>query len=108
MLFRSPEDFYSTRNYTDKTLQFIEEGRADDKPFFAYMAFTAPHGPLQVPDEWLRRYKNRYDEGWDTIRKERLARMQELCIVDKDANDADRLFFLPRASMLAPGLRKMS
>ena len=102
-----PKDFYSTKNYTDKTLQFIEEGRADGKPFFAYMAFTAPHGPLQVPDEWLRRYKNRYDEGWDTIRQERLARMQELGIVDKGVNSADRLFFLPRASQLAIGARKI-
>jgi len=103
-----PKDFYSTKNYTDKTLQFIEEGRADGKPFFAYMAFTAPHGPLQVPDEWLRRYKNRYDEGWDTIRKQRLSRMQELGIVEKDVDTANRLFFLPRDSMLAPGARKIA
>ncbi|MBV1959625.1 MAG: arylsulfatase [Pseudomonadales bacterium] len=103
-----PKDFYSTKNYTDKTIQFIEEGRKDGKPFFSYMAFTAPHGPLQLPDEWLRRYKNRYDEGWDTIRKERLVRMQELGIVDKDTNTAERMFYLPRASMLAPGARKMS
>jgi len=102
-----PKDFYSSKNYTDKTIQFIDEGRDDGKPFFAYMAFTAPHGPLQVPDEWLRRYKNRYDEGWDTIRYERLARMQELGIVDKDVKGAPRAFFLPRASMLAIGARKM-
>ena len=102
-----PKDFYSTKNYTDKTIQFIGEGRGDGKPFFAYMAFTAPHGPLQVPDEWLRRYKNRYDEGWDTIREERLARMQELGIVDKGVNAADRLYFLPRASQLAIGARKI-
>ncbi|MFT5730937.1 MAG: arylsulfatase A-like enzyme [Desulforhopalus sp.] len=102
-----PKNFYSTKNYTDKTIQFIDEGRSDGKPFFAYMAFTAPHGPLQVPDEWLRRYKNRYDEGWDTIREERLVRMQELGIVEKGVNTADRLFFLPRASQLAIGARKI-
>ncbi len=99
---------YTTKNYTDKTIQFIDEGRKDGKPFFAYMAFTAPHGPLQVPDNWLRRYKNKYDEGWDVIRKRRLARMKELGIVDEGVNDADRLFFLPRASMLAPGARVAS
>jgi len=71
------------------------------------MSFTAPHGPLQVPDEWLRRYKNRYDEGWDTIRHERLARMQELGILDKDVNEAPRAFFLPRASQMAIGARKL-
>jgi len=69
------------------------------------MAYTAPHGPLQLPDDWLRRYKNRYDEGWDGIRQQRLARMQELGIVDKDANDADRLFFLPRSTALVPAAR---
>ena len=103
-----PKDFYSTKNYTDKTIQFIEEGRKDGKPFFSYMAFTAPHSPLQVPVDWLRRYKNRYDVGWDTIRKQRLVRMQELGIVEKDVNTANRLYFLPRDSMLAPGARKMT
>jgi arylsulfatase len=102
-----PSDFYSTKAYTDKTIQFIEEGRGDGKPFFAYMAFTAPHGPLQVPDDWLRRYKNRYDEGWDGIREKRLERMRELGIVDQEANAADRLYFLPRSSMLVPALRVM-
>jgi arylsulfatase len=102
-----PKDFYSSKAYTDKTIQFIEEGRKDDKPFFAYMAFTAPHGPLHVPDDWLRRYKNRYDEGWDGIRQQRFARMQELGIVDKDVNTADRLFFLPRSAGLVPAVRVM-
>ena len=102
-----PKDFYSTRAYTDKTLQFIEEGREDNKPFFAYLTYTAPHGPLHLPDDWLRRYKNRYDEGWDGIRQQRLARMQELGIVDKDANFADRLAFLPRSTELVPAARVM-
>ena len=102
-----PSDFYSTKNYTDKTIQFIKEGKEDGKPFFAYMAYTAPHGPLQVPDDWLRRYKNKYDEGWDGIRHKRLARMIELGIVDAEANSADRLGFLPRSSQLVPALRVM-
>ncbi len=102
---RLPRDFYSSKNYTDKTIQFIEEGRGDGQPFFAYMAFTAPHGPLHVPDDWLRRYKNQYDEGWDVIRLRRLARMQELGIVEEGVSYAERLWFLPRASMLAPGAR---
>ena len=102
-----PKDFYSSKAYTDKTIQFIEKGRQDGKPFFAYMAYTAPHGPLHLPDDWLRRYKNRYDEGWDGIRQQRLARMQELGVVDKHANAADRLFFLPRSTSLVPAARVM-
>ncbi len=100
-----PKDFYSTKTYTDKTIQFIEEGRKDGKPFFAYMAYTAPHGPLHVPDDWLRRYKNRYDEGWDGIRKQRLERMQQLGIVERGVNTADRLSFVPRSTSLAPAAR---
>ena len=106
-LDKLPKGFYSTKTYTDKTIQFIEEGREDGKPFFAYMAFTAPHGPLHLPDDWLRRYKNRYDEGWDGIRQQRLARMQELGIVDKGVNAADRLYFLPRSTALTPAVRVM-
>jgi arylsulfatase len=102
-----PKDFYSTKAYTDKTIQFIEEGRKDGKPFFAYLTFTAPHGPLHLPDDWLRRYKNRYDEGWDGIRRQRLARMQELGIVDKGVNAADRLYFLPRSTAFTPAVRVM-
>jgi len=102
-----PKGFYSSKHYTDKTIQFIKEGRGDGKPFFAYMAFTAPHGPLQVPNDWLRRYKNRYDAGWDEIRKQRIARMEELGIIDKGVNTADRLFFLPRSSGLMPAARVM-
>jgi arylsulfatase len=102
-----PRGFYSSKAYTDKTIQFIEEGRPDGKPFFAYMAFTAPHGPLHVPNDWLRRYKNRYDEGWDGIREQRLARMQELGIVESGVSTAERLWFLPRSTSLAPAARVM-
>jgi arylsulfatase A-like enzyme len=100
-----PRDFYSTKAYTDKTLQFMKDNQGDGKPFFAYMAFTAPHGPLHLPNNWLRRYKGRYDEGWDAIRARRLARARKLGIVRRDANAADRLFFVPRSSVLTPALR---
>jgi arylsulfatase A-like enzyme len=100
-----PRNFYSSKDYTDKTLQFMKDNQGDGKPFFAYMAYTAPHGPLHLPNNWLRRYKNHYDEGWDAIRGQRLARARELGIVRADANAADRLFFVPRSSVLTPALR---
>ena len=45
------EDFYTSRNFTDKMIQFIQEGERDT-PFFGYLAFTAPHDPLEVPEEY--------------------------------------------------------
>jgi arylsulfatase len=83
-LEKLPDDFYSSRTYTEKLLQFIEGNGADDQPFLAYLAFTAPHWPLQVPDEWLDRYKGEYDSGWDEIRRTRLQRQKELGIVSQD------------------------
>ena len=78
-----PEDFYSSRTYVDKMIEYTSS-QDDDKPFLAYLAFTAPHDPLQVPDEWLDRYKGRYDDGYDAVRGTRLTRMKELGLVAED------------------------
>ncbi len=78
---RLPVDFYSTKTFTDKMLSFLEGGKRDDKPFFAYLAYTAPHWPLQAPDEDIARYSGRYDEGYDVIAAGRLAKMKQLGIV---------------------------
>jgi len=75
-----PKGFYSTEFYADKIIKYMDEQR-DNKPFFAYLAFTAPHDPLHVPDEWLDRYKGQYNNGYNALRTRRLARMKELRIV---------------------------
>lgn len=62
-----PEDFYSTRMYVDKMIEYTS-AQGDDEPFLGYLAFTAPHDPLHVPDEWLDRYEGRYDGGYDAVR----------------------------------------
>jgi arylsulfatase len=75
-----PEDFYSTTHYTNRMIEFLTEtGTA--KPFFAYLAYTAPHDPLHVPDDWLDRYRGRYDGGYDAIRAERHARMKRMGLI---------------------------
>ena len=66
------------------------------------MAYTAPHGPLHVPDDWLRRYKSRYDLGWDVVREVRFRRLKELGLIDADVERAPRPWFIPRAVDLAP------
>lgn len=72
-----PEDFYSSISYTDKMLQFLDE-REGDQPFLAYLAYTAPHDPLQVPEDWLDRYDGEYDAGPSEIRQARLQRQVDL------------------------------
>jgi arylsulfatase len=80
-----PEDFYSSDYYTDKMIQYITE-QNDDKPFFAYLTFTSPHDPLQVPDSWLDKYKGAYDDGYDVIRDQRLQRMKNLGLIPESLN----------------------
>jgi len=81
-----PADFYSTRNYTDTLIAYMEKNKADHKPFFMYAAYTAPHDPLQAPKEYIEKYRGKFDMGWDSLRNLRLNNLQELGIVAKDVN----------------------
>ncbi len=97
-----PADFYSSRFYTDQTIKYIEADRADDKPFFSYLAYTAVHWPIQVPDDWLDRYAGRYDAGWDVLREERLARMKALGVINADVTPHPRHEKAPAWETLSP------
>lgn len=77
-----PEDFYSSKDFTDKMINYIEE-QEDDSPFFAFLAYTAPHDPLHVPDEYLDYYKGVYDSGYEQIKRDRLARIKKIGIVNE-------------------------
>lgn len=86
-----PGDFYSTIGYTDKILEYIDQ--ASGQPFFAYLTYTAPHDPLQVPDEWLDRYKGVFDDGPAASKQQRRNRLVELGLISKDAEIAEPINF---------------
>ncbi len=94
-LEKLPKGYYSSRTFTDKLIGHIGSNRRDGKPFFAHLAFQAPHDPLQVPDKWLRRYTGDYDIGWDELREQRLERMKALGIVPPETEIAPRLWYVP-------------
>ncbi len=80
-----PRDFYSSDYFAAALIDQLRTTRAEAggaKPFFAYLAFTAPHAPLQAPPEAIAKYKGRYDGGYDILRKQRLARERELGLID--------------------------
>ncbi|AJA15827.1 arylsulfatase [Pseudomonas putida S12] len=79
-----PDDFYSTTWYTDRLIDAIDQGKASNKPFFAFAAYTAPHWPLQAPDAYLAQYRGRYDQGYEVIAHERLKRQREAGLVPAD------------------------
>jgi arylsulfatase len=95
------DDFYTTRFYTQRMIEYIEQDRTEGKPFFAYLAYTAPHWPLQAPDESIARFKGRYDAGYEALYASRFARMKELGFVRADAEPIDDSRFRPRWSELS-------
>jgi arylsulfatase A-like enzyme len=73
----APEEFYATTAIADRAIEFLREhaARTPKKPFFSFVAFTAPHFPLHAPREDIERYKGRYEEGADALREARLKRL---------------------------------
>ncbi len=80
-----PDDdsFYMTDAFTDNAIDFLDTHPTKDKPFFLYMAHTAPHWPLHAWPEDIAKYRNKYKMGWDALRKQRHERMIEMGIVDE-------------------------
>ena len=66
-----PDDFYSSKYFIDKTIEFIGSNAEDDNPFFAYIPFQAVHMPVQAPREFSDKYAGMYDEGWTVMREQR-------------------------------------
>jgi len=81
-----PADFYSARNYTDTLISYIDRNKSDHKPFFVYASYTSPHDPLQAPEEYIRKYKGKFDMGWDSLRMLRLSNLKALGIIPNDVN----------------------
>lgn len=79
------EDFYATDHYTDKMLEYLGDAE-EGKPWFAYMPYTAPHWPLQLPDDWLDKYAGQYEMGYDELRNQRFRRALELGVIPANAN----------------------
>ncbi|RBL92912.1 arylsulfatase [Chitinophaga flava] len=79
---------YLTDEITGHAVKFLEEQNRTNQPFFLYVAYNAPHWPLQAPPEDIARYKGRYAIGWDSLRNERIARQKQLGLIRQDATIA--------------------
>ena len=81
--------YYTTDAFTDYAIRFVDEQK-DDKPFFLYLAFNAPHWPLQAKEEDIQKFTKIYREkGWDEIREARRKRMAKLGIIDSNTEFAE-------------------
>ena len=97
--------FYATDAFTDEALTMLR-AHAANRPFFLYLAFNAPHWPLHAPPETIRKYENRYADGWSVLRRQRYQRMRQMGLVrdswklsPADGEDWDRLSDLQRQDL---------
>ncbi|MCG6158364.1 arylsulfatase [Rubinisphaera margarita] len=84
-------DYYVTTAFTDQAIRRLKEHEQShaEKPFFLYLAHTAPHFPLHAQKEDVQRFLGRYREGWDKIREARHQRQKEMGLLDCELSPRD-------------------
>lgn len=87
--------FYTTVANVDYALRFLEEARDTKMPWFLYVAFNAPHAPLQPLEADYRKYLGRYAAGWDAIRAARVAKQRALELFAGDVGPSPRPDHIP-------------
>ncbi len=88
-----PEDgYYATVSIASHAIDWLKEHEAKhaSDPFFLYLAFTVPHFPLMAPAEDIARYRGKYKEGWDVLRRRRYERTKALGIISPDCGLSER------------------
>ncbi len=83
----SPEEGYHfSTDIADKAIGFIADAKqiAPNKPFFMYFCPGVAHAPHHVSKEWADKYKGKFDQGYEKLREETLARQKEMGIVPAD------------------------
>ena len=84
--------WYSTDAFTDYSIDYIKNRRKKDKPFFMYLAYIAPHFPLQAKKEDIDKYRETYKVGYDVIRNARYEKQKKLGLVRNDLPASDAVY----------------
>lgn len=82
-----PTGEFSSDVYASRLIRYLESEKDEEKPFFAYLAFTAPHWPLQAPAAMIARYKGRYDAGPLALKQTRLEGMRKEGVISERTPD---------------------
>ena len=88
----TPQDphFYITDSFSDRAVALLDRYGGDERPFLLYLAYTAPHFPLQAPAQDIARWQGRYLIGWDALRRRRYRRLLDLGIVQPQWGVSER------------------
>src|SRR5271156_1828289 len=92
---------------TDKAMAWVSQQKAlvPDKPFFVYFAPGATHAPHHVPKDWADKYKGKFDQGWDKVREETIARQKKLGVIPEDTQLTARHAEIPAWDAMPEALK---
>jgi len=105
---RTPEEGYHLmEDLADRTIAWIHQQKAmaPDKPFFIYFAPGATHAPHHVPQDWIAKYKGKFDQGWDKLREETFARQKKLGVIPPECELTKRPDDIPAWDEMEDRLR---
>jgi arylsulfatase A-like enzyme len=102
-------NYHFTTDMTNQAINWMrfQKSLTPNKPFFIYFAPGATHAPHQVTKEWIEKYKGRFDEGWDKLREETLARQKALGLVPEETQLAPKPTAIKDWDKLTPEEQKL-
>lgn len=94
--------YHFEKDLADRAISWLEQqnAAAPEKPFFLYYAPGAAHTPHHAPEEWIAKFKGRFDGGWDKVREESFRRQKALGVIPRDSKLSPRPDSLPAWSSL--------
>src|SRR5262245_29355949 len=101
--------YHFERDNADHAIAWLRNRHAvaPEQPFFVYLATAAAHSPNQAPREWLEKFRGRFDDGWDEMRRATFERQKAMGVIPRDAKLAPRPATLPAWSSLPPERRHL-
>ena len=85
----------------------LQHALAPNKPWLLYYATGTAHAPHHAPKEWIEKYKGKFDQGWDKVREETLARQKELGIVPANTQLTARPSQIPAWDSLSDDQKRL-
>ncbi len=103
------QGYHLTEDLVDDAVAWINEHESvsPDKPYFVYFATGAAHAPLHAPKEWIDKFNGQFDQGWDKVREETLARQKQLGVVPQNTQLTPRPKELEAWDSLSPDAKKL-
>jgi len=106
---RPDEGYHLTTDLVDRAIDWVEVHESVDpsKPYFLYLSTGATHAPHHAPQEWIDKFKGQFDQGWDKLREETLARQKQLGVVPRDTKLTPRPKEIPAWDSLSADQKRL-